>query len=137
LEFSINAANFIVQNFPTVSADMKNVSSKDETQVVYEGIINKLAQQVKYYEQCENFLTHDQLYEGLRILALERPGEFKLDDNFYIRYEVNPSDKKDVKNFVYKRNPFTSIVKELCDKYATSPTNRAHPFIETGFNAKG
>lgn len=42
-----------------------------------------------------------------------------------------------MKDFLYKKNPFHSIVQELCDQYATSPINKEHPFIQTGFNQKG
>ena len=42
-----------------------------------------------------------------------------------------------MKDFFYRKNPFHSIVQELCHQYATSPINREHSFIQTGFNQKG
>lgn len=41
----------MVQNFNVQSADLISTpQSKDEIQVLYDGLINRLAQQVKYYE---------------------------------------------------------------------------------------
>lgn len=75
MEFSTNAINFICQNFNVQPAEFSSdVSSKDETQVLYEALINKLAEQARYYDESENFLTNDHLYEAYRVLAFERSG---------------------------------------------------------------
>lgn len=92
---------------------------------------------MKYYDECENFLTNDHLYEAYRVLAFERPGEFKLNKYWVVRFNINANNQKDLKDFLYKKNPFHSIVQELCEQYATSPINKEHPFILTGFNSKG
>jgi hypothetical protein len=92
---------------------------------------------VSYFDGSENFLTNDNLYEAYRVLAFERPGEFKLNKYWVARFNIDANNPKDLKDFLYKKNPFHSIVQELCDKYATSPINREHPFMLTGFSQKG
>lgn len=71
MEFCTNAINFICQSFNVQSSDLGSaVSSKDETQILYDSLINKLSEQVKYFNESENFLTNDHLYEAYRILAM-------------------------------------------------------------------
>ena len=69
MDFCINSINFICQNFNVVSADL-NAANKDEIQVLYDGLVNRLAEQTKYYEESENFLTDDNIYEAYRILSM-------------------------------------------------------------------
>ena len=69
MDFCINSINFICQNFNVVSAGL-NAANKDEIQVLYDGLVNRLAEQTKYYEESENFLTDDNIYEAYRILSM-------------------------------------------------------------------
>lgn len=83
------------QNFNLQPTDISVASqSKDETQVLYDSLIGRLAQQVRYLEETNNFLTNDHLYEALRVLSMERSGDFSLSKNFYASFGVDVSNKK-------------------------------------------
>ncbi len=82
-------------------------------------------------------MTNDHLYEALKVLAMEKPGEFRFDNNFFARFGIDPVDEKQVKDFLYRKNPFTSIVNELTQQYSNPHLADKLPFIQTGFNPKG
>jgi hypothetical protein len=51
LEFTTNAINFICQNFNVQSAELGSaVANKDDTQILYDTLINKLVEQARYFD---------------------------------------------------------------------------------------
>lgn len=70
-------------------------------------------------------------------MSIERSGEFSLGNNFYARFGVDVSNNKQLSEFLYRKNPFTAIIQELCEQYQIPALKNAHPFIQTGFNSKG
>lgn len=77
------------------------------------------------------------MYEALRVLAMERSGEYSLGKNYYGKFSIDVSDKKKLNEFLYRKNPFNSIINELCEQYQLTQFKDKLPFIQTGFNSKG
>lgn len=82
-------------------------------------------------------MTNDLIFEALRVLAMERSGEYSLTKNFYAKFGVDVANKKQLNEFLYRKNPFNSIVHQLCEQYQIPHLQNKLPFIQTGFNAKG
>ncbi len=47
------------------------------------------------------------------------------------------SDHKQLQEFLFRKNPFNSIIQELTQQYQIPALKNAHPFVQTGFNSKG
>lgn len=77
------------------------------------------------------------MFEALRVLAMERSGEYSLSKSFYAKFSIDVSNKKQLHDFLYRKNPFNTIVNELCEQYQLPQLINHHPFIQTGFNSKG